>query len=332
MLLTLRRLVLLLVVLLGLGLVWSAWWLFAMTRAQDMAALSEARLAARGGAFVCGERQWSGFPFSFTLTCRATTLALPEGAVIQSTGFEASAWAYRPNKVVAHAKGPTHLRLDEAGKSLAVDHGPLVANVLARLSGAIEGTVTTPEFAISDASGLALVGRDMRLAGVLGGTSPDEAEFAASGQGLEISGSGTEPIRIETLSAEGRIERMPGRISTNLKKLLRDAARQRSRLVVESATARSGDVVVTASGAVELSPEGRLTGSLSTTVSNLKALLAELERRGLVSRKAANASLLVSGLFGGGGKNGSAAKLDLRFDQGRVYWGPILLFEHAPLL
>jgi hypothetical protein len=331
MLLTLRRLVLFLVVLVGLGLVWSAWWLLAMTRAQDMAALSEARLAARGGAFVCGERQWSGFPLSFTLTCRGTTLALPEGAVIQSTGFEASAWAYRPNNVVAHAKGPTHLRLDQTGSSLAVDHGPIVANVLARLSGVIEGSVTTPEFAISDASGLALVGRDMRLAGVLG-TSPDEAEFAASGQGLEISGSGTEPIRIETLSAEGRIERMPGRISTNLKKLLRDVARQRSRLVVESASARSGDVLLTASGAIELSPEGRLTGSLSTTVSNLKALLAELERRGLVSRKAANASLLVAGLFGGGGKNGSAAKLDLRFDDGRVYWGPILLFEHAPLL
>lgn len=332
MLVTLRRLALLLAFILGFGLLWSGWWLYAMTRVQDVAARSEARLEARGGAFLCAERQWSGFPFSLTLTCRGTTLALPEGAVIQGAGFEASARAYRPNNVVAHAKGPTYLRLDDSDRSLAVDHGPVVANVLARLGGVVEGTVAAPELAISDGSGFSFRGRDIRLTGMLRSNSPDDVEFAASARGLVLSGSRIEPVRIETLTADGRIDGMPRPVSTSLRKLLSEAARRRSRLVVESASARSGDIVLTASGTVELSPDGLLTGSLSTTVSNLKALLGELEQRGIVTRNAVSASLLVSGLFGGGGKGGSPANFDLRFDKGRVYWGPILVFEHPPLL
>jgi hypothetical protein len=101
-------------------------------------------------------------------------------------------------------------------------------------------------------------------------------------------------------------------------------------VTIDSFEARTDDIRLTASGTVELTPEGP-EGTLSTTVTNYEDFLAELERRGAVSRNAVQASSMVIGFLQGGRKKSGEATVALRFRQGKVFWGPFAVAEIPPL-
>lgn len=166
------------------------------------------------------------------------------------------------------------------------------------------------------------------LRGIL--ASSDRIEFSASGEDLTFEDASFPAVAVGEIAVQGSIEGLPRTQAGDFTALLKEAARLGSKVTIENFAARMGDIALTASGTVELGPEGP-TGTLSTKVTNYDALLAELERRGIVSKQAIRASSLLIGLLQGDGKAQGEVTVALRFHEGKVYWGPFAVAEIPPL-
>ena len=158
----------------------------------------------------------------------------------------------------------------------------------------------------------------------------DRVDFSASGETLTIEDAKRPAVAIGEIAVEGSIEGLPRTRASDFTALLKEAARLGSKVTIESFAARMDDIVLTASGTVAFGPEGP-TGTLSTKVTNYDSLLAELERRGVVSKKAIRASSLLIGLLQGDRKAEGEVTVALRFHEGKVYWGPFAVAKIPPL-
>jgi hypothetical protein len=281
-----RALALPLLVILGL-LGWSGYWVYAQARAEQEIDQQVALLQARGGEFVCRDRQWRGFPLRLELTCAGARLDVPGGPVVETERIEATSHLYDPRRILAHSDA-----------------------IL------VEGA---PDWSLG--------GRNIDLTAAI--EQADRFAFSASGEELTFSDARMPAVALDGLVIEGWAENLPRGRARDLGELLREAARLGSQVTIDRFEARMADVRLTATGTVELGPEGP-TGSLSTTVSDYKAFLADLERRGVVSRKVVGASSMMISLLQGR-KTGGEVTLALRFHEGQVFWGPFAVAEIPPL-
>ncbi|MFW6076864.1 MAG: DUF2125 domain-containing protein, partial [Hyphomicrobiales bacterium] len=281
-----RRLALPLLVVLGL-LGWSGYWVYAQARAEQEVDQQVALLQARGGEFVCQNRQWQGFPLRLELTCADARLDLPDGPVIETEGIEATSHLYDPRRIIARSDG----------------------------------------FIVEGAPDWSLDGRNVDVTATV--EQADRFAFSASVEDLSFADGRMPAIAVDGLEIEGRAANLPRRPASDLRAFLREAARLGSEVTIDRFEARMADIRFTATGTVELGPEGP-TGSLSTTVSDYKAFLADLERRGVVSRKVVGASAMMIGLLQGKKTDGEMT-LALRFHEGKVFWGPFAVAEIPPL-
>lgn len=158
----------------------------------------------------------------------------------------------------------------------------------------------------------------------------DRIDFRASGEALTFENARLPTVAIGEFAIEGSIEGLPRTPASDFAALLAEAARLGSTVTVERFTARTADIALTATGKVAFGPDGP-TGTLSTKVTNYDALLAELERRGVVSRQAIRASSLLIGLLQGEKKTEGEVTVALRFHENKVYWGPFAVAEIPPL-
>jgi hypothetical protein len=157
----------------------------------------------------------------------------------------------------------------------------------------------------------------------------DRLEFSASGEALAFANGRMPAVAVDALEVEGSLDNPPRGRQEDLAALLREAARLGSRVTIDRFEARMADIDVTASGSVAFGPEGP-TGTLETTVSNYAQVLADLERRGVISRQAARGSTMVLG-FLQGKKSDDEMTVSLRFHEGQVFWGPFVVAEIPPL-
>lgn len=171
-------------------------------------------------------------------------------------------------------------------------------------------------------------GRNIGVAAAHDGA--DRLEFSASGEALRFADGRMPAIALDALEIEGSGENLPRRQADDLASLYREAVRLGSQVTIDRFDAQMGDIRFTASGTVELGPEGP-TGSLSTTVTKYKDFLADLERRGVVSKKVVGASSMMIGLLQGGTQKDGEVTLALRFHEGKVFWGPFAVAEIPPL-
>lgn len=328
-----RRLALPLLLGLGLAGLWSAYWMYVQARIQDDVDREVAHLQANGGDFACENRQWQGFPFSITVTCGRATLTLPGGTMIDTARLEASGHLHNLRYIVTMADGPTRIRLD-TGESLTVDHTPARIGFTMVDDGLARASLAAEQIAVEGKPRWLFRGRSIAVAAGGGGDgSGDTAplQFSASGEALTLVVESNPPVALEALELQGRVEAPPATLASDLKTILNEAARLRSRVTVATFNARMGNVDIAASGTVELGPEGP-TGTLVTTVSNYREFLADLEGRGVVSRRAVRASSVVIGLLQGGGRRADGeVEVALRFHEGQVFWGPFVVAEIPPL-
>lgn len=281
-----RLLILPLLVLVVLGGC-TVYWFYAQSRAESEIDRAAARLQAEGGAFVCSDRQWQGFPLRLTMTCDRTRLDLPGGPVVEAEALQATAHLYDPRRIAARTS------------EITVEAG--------------EGSIRGRDIAIT----VKLLGRD-RLA------------FSATGQSLSFADGRMPAMAVDLLEVEGTVENLPDSRPGDLRDLLRQAAQAGSQLTIDKFKAQMEGIRLTASGTVELTPGGP-EGTLSTTVTNYDAFLAELERRGAVSSNAVQASSMVIGFLQGGRKTSGEVTVALRFHRGKVFWGPFAVAEIPPL-
>lgn len=305
-------------------------------RIQDEVDREVAYLQAGGVDFECQNRQWQGFPFSITLTCGRATLALPGGAVIDTGRLEASGRLHNLRYIITIAEGPSRVRLD-TGEIIAVDHTPARVGLTMVDDGRPRTSLAAEQIAVQAEPKWSFVGRNIVVAasggndGGNGSGDPEQLQFSASGEALTLAVGSALPVALEALKLEGWVEAPPNTLAGDLKSILHDAARLGSRVTIETFTARMGNVDIAASGTVGLGPEGP-TGTLATTVSNYREFLADLEGRGVVSKRAVRASSMVIGLLQGGGRGADGeVKIALRFHEGQVFWGPFAVAEIPPL-
>ena len=186
----------------------------------------------------------------------------------------------------------------------------------------------TEAIAVEAGDGRTVRGRDIAI--VARFIDRDQLAFSATGQDLSFADGLMPEIAVDLLEVEGRMENLPDSRSGDLNALLREAAQRGSQVTIDRFEARMEDIRLTASGTVELTPDGP-AGTLSTTVTNYEAFLAELERRGAVSRNAVQASSMVIGFLQGARKKSGEVTVALRFHQGKVFWGPFAVAEIPPL-
>jgi hypothetical protein len=321
------RLMLPLVLGLGVAGLWSGIWLYAQAQIQDEVEREVAYLQALGGDFVCEDRQWSGFPLRITLSCGATKLVLPDGPTIETASVETAGHLHNLRYIVTTASGPTHIRLDN-GDVLAIEHTPARIGIYTPSDGGPQASLAAEQMVIDGDRGWSFRGRNISL--TAGSATPDQLQFSAGGEALSLAGLATPMIGLEVLQVEGSLEGMPDSRFSDLQALLGEAARLGTRVTIDTLNAHMADVQITASGTIELGPDGP-TGTLSTTVSNYRELLADLEQRGVVSKRAVRASRMVAGLLGGRRQADDTVTLALRFHEGQVFWGPFAVAEIPPI-
>lgn len=227
---------------------------------------------------------------------------------------------------------PLRIALSCGSARLDVPGGPVVEATALEASGELHN----PRRIVARSDGIDVAGAatwsigGRNIAAAVGRNTPDRFEFSASGEDFTFAEAGVPAVALSAIAVEGSIEGLPRTPSSDFTALLKEAARLGSKLTIETFTAQMGDIALTASGTVELSPEGP-TGTLSTKVTNYDAFLAELERRGAISKQAIRASSLLIGLLQGDRKAEGEVTVALRFHEGKVYWGPFAVADIPPL-
>jgi hypothetical protein len=227
---------------------------------------------------------------------------------------------------------PLRIALNCGRIRLDVPGGPLIETARIEAAGHLHSprriVAHTEQFAVGGTP-WSFGGRN--LAVTADSTRQDRLEFSASGEDLTFADGRMPALAIDALQVEGWIAGLPRTAASDFAALLREAARLGSRVSIETFRAQMAGLEFSASGTVELGPEGP-TGTLTTTVSDYKEFLADLERRGAISRKAVRASAMMIGLLQRGRKTADGeATLALRFHEGQVFWGPFAVAEIPPL-
>jgi hypothetical protein len=310
---------------------WCAAWFVIRNRTEEGLDAWLAREAAAGRQWTCADRSIGGFPSRVEVTC--ASIILRRGALTATTGrVDAVAQIYRPRHVIVQAAGP--LRVEEDGRVVEGRWRQLDASVrtgeegLRQLSAIMQGadwrvTGATPEPVTANADRLEvharpspsrtdesvdLVARASRAAVPLLDTalgSPDPANLelqARASQGLRL---GAEPLGPQ-------LERW------------REAG---GALDVVLLTLAKGTGRLEAKGRLGLDAERRVEGRLDASALGLETALRPL--LGGDSRASLAAGLL--GALGRGTQRppaeGAPSGLQplppLRFEGGRVFFGPI---------
>lgn len=227
---------------------------------------------------------------------------------------------------------PLRLVLSCARTKLDVPGGPVVETANLEAAGQLYDArrilVQTGGLTVEGAPGWSIALGNLALSATV--RHSERLEFAASGETFRLADGRLPPVALDGLAIEGAIDGLPRRGAPDFATLLREAARLGTRVTIDSFKAGMAGIEVTGSGSLALGPGGP-TGTISTTVSDYEALLADLERRGAISSKAVRASSMMIDLLQGGKKTAGEATIALRFHEGQVFWGPFAIARLPPL-
>jgi hypothetical protein len=315
-------------VLLLLGLAWTGGWFYAARRADGVITAWLAREAADGRTYDCGERTLGGYPFRIEVRCRepSATLRFDDGpVVVKARDLIAVSQVYQPDLVIAEVTGPLSVA-GPAGEQYAADWRLLQLSARGRPDAPerVSIVVDAPKV---DGPAARPVGRAQRLEVHLR-KSPDTADGAAFDLALRASGAtladvpslGEKPLDAEALA----VLKGPADLSAKpLRTRLRAWQAAGGRLELKSARLAQADSLAVATGAVGLTPEGRLDGGINVTLAGLDRLATALLGEGNAGRSSAGllAGLALLGRTELEGRR--AIAVPLRFRDGRVFFGPI---------
>ncbi len=338
---------------------WSAFWYYAVGRAEQAIAGWKAREAQVGRIYTCGQETLSGFPFRIEVRCdlaRAEFRQITPSLDIKTTDILVAAQIYEPTLLISEFTGP--MTIAEAS------HAPnLIANwKLGQTS--VRGTPNSPE-RISIVLDQPAVDRLTPS-----GTEPfSKADrFELHGRMLEGSASKNPVIEIVLRTVQASL---PGvsplavtPIDSDIDAVLRGlkdfapkpwAARFREiqesggSIDIPQARVQQGETIAVGRGNLTVNANGRLEGQLQVTVAGVEAFLNAIGADRIaasnpnVDRLAGTLDRLVPGLgaaarqHAGSGiaaglnmigepttlEGRKAVSLPLRFDNGAMFLGPV---------
>lgn len=346
-----------------LALAWTGFWFFAASSAQTMFTGWRAREAAAGRAYRCASEDFGGFPFRFELRCvgptadlRSTDLPL----ALKAKDLVIAAQAYQPSQLIGELTGP--LTIAEPGQTPAFAADWTLAQASAR------GTPSSPEriSLVFDQPKLDRLGNAERLAAaehleLHARQAPrlpqDDPVFDLA---IAFSKAVAPPVpQLAGAPVDGQISAVLRGLrdfsAKPWRQRLRELQAANGRLEITSARVQQGDILAVGAGVLSLSPQGRLDGEIRLTVAGLDQLVVALGLDRAAGRLSQNAvdrlapGLNLDRLLGGRGNAAIAAAgmamlgqpaelegrravtLPLRFADGAIYLGPLLVRQLAPL-
>jgi len=343
----------------ALGIAWSAFWYWAAGQAETRINAWQAQQASAGRAFACGKQTVGGYPFRIEARCTDVSIELkdtqpPLALNLKDILVVSQVWD--PKLFIAEFTGP--LTASNAG------HGAYAAASWTLAQASVRGTPDQPDRA-------SVVADDLKLTGSAGQPLFDakHAEFHARVQfgswphnpAIDLamnlksaSAPGLSPNARDPLDADilAVLYGMKDFIVKPLPVLLREWQARGGRFEIQSARIAQGETLATAAGSVALSQAGRLDGTLQLNVAGLEKLLPAIAQQkgvtlsldraapalnaldravpGLGARLAPQAQNVATGLLGLlgkpveiEGKRGVSAPV--RFSDGNASFGPIPL-------
>jgi hypothetical protein len=353
------------------GLIWSAFWYWSTTTAETTMTAWRAREADAGRIYGCATTNFGGYPFRIEVECaepsvddRATALS------IRARNLSAVAQVWDPTLVIGEVVGPLTVA-PLGGSPTAVMQWTLAQASLRGMPGAPERlsiVIDKPNLATAPSGGSLAIAEHLEfhtrfapdstpghpvldLALDLRNASAPALASAVGTFGPLVSAS-TDGSVVAVLHGMSDLAPKP------LEQRLREIQAAGGRLEITDARLRQGDLIATATGALSLSARGMLTG-------DVKLAVAQAVRPEALNRFAPTLDRLMPGLGnlvrgrdnGGGNAPGTGAKPDLnmavgaavlggqqtelegqqavtvnlRFDDGVAFLGPLRLGQVPPL-
>jgi hypothetical protein len=267
-----KRVRLVVLVLLALGLAWSGAWVYGRHRVIAGIDPALADLAAKGIVIDCPDRVVGGYPVRLDVTCPSATVTLPDGSRATTTNLELGVAATAWTSVGAHLAAPSEMTL-ATGEVLRVEEGSLDLSL--RLSG-------------GKPAGLDLTTSGLRLT-LLGDNGVPAALSFGAGKlslrtdgdaivldgdiaGLDVS-TGTKPLTPAPAALTAHLRLEGG--ATLLEGVRPDDwLRSGGRLVVAAADLSFGKARLRASGEASVGEDGRVNAGIDTVAHEFAELPA----------------------------------------------------------
>jgi hypothetical protein len=366
-----------------LGIIWSGFWYWSATTAETTMSAWRTREAGAGRIYGCTTTNFGGYPFRIEVDCAEPSVDDRRTALsIRAHNLAAVAQVFDPTLVIAEIAAPLTVG-PLGGPPAATMNWSLAQASLRGRPGAPERlsiAVDKPDVVAAPSGASLAVAEHMELHGrfapestpghpvldlaldLKGATAP--ALVPAAGTLGPLVSAGTDLSVVAVLHGVSDLTPKP------LAEELRQLQAANGRLEFTNARLQQGDLTVTATGVVALTPRGTLTGDLRLTVVNLAKLIPILGIDRMISRAVPQDTInrvapaldrLMPGLGGvlrgggspaGGGASSDASAaagaavlggqqtefegkravtLALRFDDGAAFLGPIKLGEIPPL-
>ncbi len=306
--------------------IWSAWWWWASSFAQSK--FAEARqLQADRLRIDCSNESWGGYPYRILFTCRGPHITLRKsGTQIFADRLDILAHAYNPTHIIARLTGPTRIANPAKAVSLEAVHLPAVTGV--KLSGGRLKIATSrvKNLTLRDRA-IAMTADEIVLHARPANTPRTGIDFALQAAGLAATPSGAPAVTLDVLTGQANLDKLPARTGGTFEMLLRALADSGSTMTIDRLEAGAGQFKATASGSASIARNGLVTGTIKTIINDPAPVMSGLQERGLLSKKQASTAGALLGLF----KTEQGVSADLRLKDGKIYWGPLKLGQHAPL-
>lgn len=274
-----------------LAVVWSGFWYYASTKAQDTMTAWQAHEAEAGRVYGCAKASFGGYPFRIEVDC-----------VDPSVDDRASALSIRAHQLAAVAQvwDPTLLIGEISGPLTVAPFGgaPVVTAAWDLAQASLRGRPGAPERLSIVVDKPTLSAASASTAGPL--TRADHMEFHARFAADSTPGHPVIDLALDfnkltapmaaslggplgalaTASTDATIVGVLRGLSDvgpkPMGQRLRELQAANGRLEITNARLQQGDLIMIAAGAVGLTPRGMLTGDLRLTVINFPKLMPML--------------------------------------------------------
>jgi hypothetical protein len=271
-------------VLLALVALWTGFWFYAASVAQQTLDRWREQESRLGRVYTCGSQTSGGYPFRIEVRCADVTLEM-RGAtpaiVVTAKNLTTVAQVYEPSLLIAEITGPLIVS-DPGGRNSF-----LATWDLAQAS--LRGKPSAPERISIAVDNLQVArgqeGRNGALASARHVEAHARADPTSTAQSaivdlaIRLSGGtapGAGPLTTLPLDAEmtAVLHGLRSFTPKALSAMLKDLQQGGGRLELSNARVQQGDTVVRANGSLALSGSGRLDGTILLTVAGLEKFIA----------------------------------------------------------
>ncbi|MCP4380210.1 MAG: DUF2125 domain-containing protein [Hyphomicrobiales bacterium] len=260
-----------------LAVLWCGYWFASSWAAATAADRLVASLTAGGRTLACDQNTTGGFPLTLDLECRAASFADDrEGMSVVLSGATASALLYWPGSVQASLAGPLEVDAALQGLSLDADWARAVADLDAgfsgvnRLSIALDDVVVTPR---SDGVRLLFERFTAGEAEVIAEPAAADAyRFFVRGEAVRMTPIGGEDYPELAVWLDVAARNFGSALGIDPQETISAWIAGGGILDVARLGFSLGGSSAIASGTVEVSPDGKLSGALVVRLTNLDAL------------------------------------------------------------